>query len=76
MKRKSGIPKSVAKWELFKDNPDWKQVFLKLKAMTTDPRLIPFQYKIIHNVLITNKYVSNFKLDQSENVFFFCGIQS
>ena len=35
-----GIPEVVAKWEIFKDNPDWKQVFLKLKATTTDPRLI------------------------------------
>ena len=73
--QKSGIPKGVAKWEMLKDNPDWKQVFLKLKATTTDPRLIWLQYRIIHNILTTNKSVSKFKHDQSEKCSF-CGIQS
>ena len=73
--QKSEIPKGVAKWEMLKDNPDWKQVFLKLKATTNDPRLIWLQYRIIHNILTTNKSVSKFKHDQSEKCSF-CGIQS
>ena len=72
MTQKSGIPKGVAKWQMLKDNPDWKQVFLKLKATTTDPRLIWLQYRIIHNILTTNKSVSKFKHDQSEKCSF-CG---
>ena len=58
-----------------KHNPDLKQVFLKFKATTTDPRLIWLQYRIIHNILTTNKSVSKFKHDQSEKCSF-CGIQS
>ena len=73
--KKSRIPKVVAKWEMLKDNPDWKQVFLNLKATTTDPRLMWLQYIIIHNILTTNKSVSKFKHDQSEKCSF-CGKQS
>ena len=50
-------------------------MFLKLKARTTDPMLIWLQYRIIHNILTTNKSVSIFKHDQSEKCSF-CGIQS
>ena len=64
----SGIPKGVAKWEMLKENADWKQVFLKLQAMTIDPRFIWLQYRIIHNILTTNKSVSKFKHDQSEKM--------
>ena len=57
--QKSGIPKGAAKWEMLKDNPDWMQVFLKVKATTTDPRLIWLQCR--RNILTTNKSVSKFK---------------
>ena len=73
--QKSGTPKGVAKWEILKDNPDWKQVSLKLKATNADPRLTWFQYRIIHNILTTNKSVSKFKHYQSEKCRFCC-IQS
>ena len=73
--KKNGILKVVAKWEILKDNPEWKQKFLKLKATTTDPRLIWLQYKIINNILTTNKSVSKFKQDQSQKCSF-CDIQS
>ena len=49
--QKSGIPKGAAKWEILKDNPDWEQVFLKLKATTTDPRLIWLHYRIKHDIV-------------------------
>ena len=62
--QKSGIPKGAAKWEIVKDNPVWKQVFLKVKATTTDPRLIWLQYR--HNIITTNKSVSKFKHDVLE----------
>ena len=47
------------------DKTDWLESFEKLKNTTQDTKLRWLQYRILHNILTTNKSVSNYKRDQT-----------
>ena len=46
------------------------EVFFKLKKTTTDTKLRWTQYRVLHNILTTNKMVAKYNLDQNENCTF------
>ena len=39
---------------------EWKKIFCLSRLITSDTKLIEFQYKIVHRVFPTDSYVSNF----------------
>ena len=46
------------------------EVFFKLKKTTIDTKLRWTQYRVLHNILTTNKMVAKYNLDQKENCTF------
>ena len=53
-----GYVKWSSKTEI--DKSDWIESFEKLKNTTQDTKLRWLQYRILHNILTTNKSVSNY----------------
>ena len=45
-------------------------VFFKLKKTTIEKTLRWTQYRVLHNILTTNKMVAKYNLDQKENCTF------
>lgn len=58
-----GYIKWSSKTEINKS--DWIESFEKLKNTTQDTKLRWLQYRILHNILTTNKSVANFRRDQT-----------
>jgi hypothetical protein len=53
---------AVTKWNTYFDNLDWKTIFLNRRKISTDPRLIWFQTRLIYRILPTNKYLFTCKI--------------
>ena len=47
-------------------NEDWYNAFFKLKFTTKDTKLRWLQFRILHNILTTNRSVSKYKEEQTE----------
>ena len=62
----SSICKGKDKWvsNLGITNEDWDNAFFKLKYSTKDTKLRWLQFRILHNILTTNRSVSKFKVEQ------------
>ena len=67
----------LTKWQTITGitNEQWMKSFLKLKTSTSDTKLMWLQYRILHNILTTNRSVSKFKRDQSD-ICEFCNAHS
>ena len=60
------IPSGIIKWKNNELNiDDWSILFKILHNVTKDPKLIWLQYRILHNILTTNRSASKFKPEQS-----------
>ena len=61
----TSIPKSENKWELLLNlgyDLNWKKIYQNIFNFTNDTKLIWFQYRIIHRILATNKYLHAIKI--------------
>ena len=81
-------PKSCQKWEaipVFTDQIDWNKIFRNIFNFTSDTKLIWFQYRIVHRIIATNKYLvligvknnsvcnlCNNEIETIEHLFFYC----
>ena len=54
---------------------DWESAFFKLKFTTKDTKLRWLQFRLLHNILTTNRSVSKYKEDQTD-LCTFCNNQS
>ena len=59
-------PKGLIKWQNRFPTLCWERTFHQLKQSSTDTKLIWLQFRILHNILTTNRSVSKFKAGQSE----------
>ena len=57
--------------EFNETNFDWKKIYLLPRKVTTDTKLRNFQYKILNNILLLNKLLFRFKVEDS-SVCSFC----
>jgi hypothetical protein len=74
--KKESIPTGISKWIKHELNiENWKDLFKSLYNTTKDSRLIWMQYRILHNILTTNRSFSKFKPEQSD-LCEFCNEQS
>lgn len=64
------IPNGVKKWEYLNNGTRWKQCFITLKNVTKDTTLLWLQYRILHNILTTNRSVSKYNKNQTERCSF------
>ena len=58
-------PKYERKWEeslYFGDRVDWKVLNNNVFSSTKDTKLIWFQYRIVHRIIATNKFLYNIKI--------------
>ena len=51
------IPTAVLRWNEFYEDLDWNTIFRKCFKTTLDSRLIWFQYRLIHRLLPTEKFL-------------------
>ena len=72
----TSIPKSENKWELLLNlgyDLNWKKIYQNIFNFTNDTKLIWFQYRIIHRILATNKYLHAIKI-KNDPLCSFCSI--
>ena len=64
----SSMCKGKEKWisNLCITSEDWDNAFFKLKYSTKDTKLRWLQFRILHNILTTNRSVSKFKVEQTD----------
>ena len=62
--------KEFKKHQQFNTEENWKEPFRKLKALTQDTKLIWFQFRILHNILTTNRSVSKYDNNQTDRCTF------
>lgn len=61
------IPNGIKKWKESEfQTLQWRDLFSDLYNITSDNKLIWFQYRILHNILSTNRSVSKFIPEQTE----------
>ena len=66
----SNTPNGVKKWDYLNNTTMWKQAFCILKKLTTDTKLMWLQYRILHNILTTNRSVSKYNPNQTDRCSF------
>lgn len=63
----NGLPTGIKKWQQNNmEQINWYEAFFNLHKSTNDTRLIWFQYRVLHNILSTNRSVSKYNPLQSE----------
>ena len=65
------------KWNQLENttSDEWSSSFLFLKQSTKDTKLKWLQFRILHHILTTNRWVSKFKDDQND-LYSFCNLKS
>ena len=69
-------PTGISRWEkILNQVTDWKMYFNYLCNLTNNIKLRWFQFRILHNILTTNRSISKYDPTQSD-MCSFCNIQS
>ena len=64
------VPTGVRKWQLNGEQMNYQEVIYSLYKTTSDTKLIWFQFRVIHNILTTNRSVSKYDPTHSEKCQF------
>lgn len=66
--KKNNTPTGIRKWQQNElgNDVNWRDLFQNLHSTTKDSKLVWFQYRVLHNILTTNRSVSKYRPQQSE----------